>query len=202
MKLYFAPGACSLSPHIILREAGLPFELEKVDLRSHKTEEGLDFYAINPKGYVPTLELGQGQVLTEGPAIVQYVADQQPESKLAPAPGTLERYRMQEWLHFIGTEIHKAYGPLFSPGTPEAVKKGNLERIGKRFEYIAQKLEKNNFLMGNAFSAPDAYLFVMLRWSQNFGPDLATWPALQSYFERIAARPAVKAAMEAEGLKA
>jgi glutathione S-transferase len=200
VKLYYTPGACSLSPHIVLRESGLKFDLEKVDLREHKTEKGADYYQINPKGYVPALELDGGQVLTEGPAIVQYVADQKPEAKLAPAAGTIERYQMQGWLHFIGTEIHKAYSPLFYPTTPEEVKKSNLERIGKRFEFIAKHLEGKQYLMGDHFTAPDAYLFVMLNWSRRMGPDMGQWPALKALFERVSNRPAVKAALEAEGL--
>ncbi|MDY7226832.1 glutathione transferase GstA [Hyalangium rubrum] len=200
MKLYYKPGACSLSPHIVLRESGLKFDLERVDLRSHTTEKGTDYYRINPKGYVPALELDGGQVLTEGPAIVQYIADQKPESKLVPAAGTLERYRMQEWMHFIGTEIHKAYGPLFNPNVSAEVKQAVLEKVSKRFDFVAKQLEGKQFLMGDHFSGPDAYLFVMLTWASKMGPELSRWPVLGTYLGRVAARPAVKAALEAEQL--
>ena len=198
MKLYYAPGACSLNPHIVLREAGLKFDLEKVDLGSHKTAKGTDYYSINPKGYVPALELDNGQVLTENPAIVQYIADQKPETKLAPANGTLERYRLQEWLGYIGTELHKVFGPLWNPNLPEAEKKATHDKLKKRFEFVAKNLEGKQFLMGDHFTAPDAYLFVMLAWSQHLKVDLSAWPVLKSYHERMAARPAVKAALEAE----
>jgi len=196
MKLYYAPGACSMNPHIMLREAGLKFDLVKVDLSSHKTEKGADFYGINPKGYVPALELDNGQVLTENPAIVQYIADQKPETKLAPANGTLERYRLQEWLGFIGTEIHKAFSPLWNPNLPDAEKKPIHDRLGKRFEFAAKSLEGKQFLMGDHFTAADAYLFVMLQWSNHHKLQLPA--ALKSYQERLAARPAIKATLEAE----
>lgn len=198
MKLYYSPGACSMNPHIMLREAGLKFELVKVDLGSHKTEKGTDFYSINPKGYVPALELDNGQILTENPAIVQYIADQKPEAKLAPANGTLERYRLQEWLGFIGTEIHKTFSPLWNPNTSEAEKKSIHDKLTKRFELIVKSLEGKQFLMGEHFSAPDAYLFVMLQWAQFQKVDLSKFPSLKSYQERIAVRPAVKATLEAE----
>jgi glutathione S-transferase len=198
MKLYYAPGACSLNPHIMLREAGLPFELEKVDIRSHKTAKGTDYYSINPKGYVPALELDNGVVLTENPAIVQYIADQKPEAKLAPPNGTLDRYRLQEWLGFVGTEIHKTVGPLWNPNISEADKKATHDKLKKRFEYVAKSLEGKQFLMGDQFTAADAYVFVMLGWAQYLKIDLSAFPVLQSYHERIAARPAVKAALEAE----
>ena len=197
MKLYYTPGACSMNPHIMLREAGLKFDLVKVDLGSHKTEKGADFYAINPKGYVPALELDNGQALTENPAIVQYIADQAPEKKLAPANGTLERYRLQEWLGFIGTEIHKTFGPLWNPNVAEAEKKATHDKLTKRFEYVAKNLEGKQYLMGD-FSAVDAYLFVMLQWSQHHKVDLSKFPALKAYHERIAARPAVKETLAAE----
>jgi glutathione S-transferase len=198
MKLYYSPGACSLNPHIMLREVGLKFDLEKVDLRSHKTAKGTDYYSINPKGYVPTLQLDDGQFLTENPAIVQYIADQKPETKLAPPHGTLERYRLQEWLGFIGTEIHKAFGPLWNPNLAEPEKKATQDKLKKRFEFVARSLEGKQFLMGDHFTAPDAYMFVMLGWAQHFKIDLSEYPVLKSYQERIAARPAVKAALEAE----
>jgi glutathione S-transferase len=198
MKLYYAPGACSMNPHILLREAGLKFELEKVELSSHKTAAGKDFYGINPKGYVPALELDNGQVLTENPAIVQYIADQKPESKLAPANGTLERYRLQEWLGFIGTEIHKTFAPLWNPNLPEAEKKQVQDKLFKRFEFIAKNLEGKQYLMGDQFTGADSYMFVMLQWSQHLKVDLSKLPILKSYHERMAARPAIKATLEAE----
>jgi glutathione S-transferase len=198
MKLYYALGACSLNPHIVLREAGLKFDIEKVDLSTHKTATGKDYYSINPKGYVPALELDNGQFLTENPAIVQYIADQKPETKLAPANGTLERYRVQEWLGFIGTEIHKAFNPLWNPNIAEADKKAVQDKVRKRFEFVAKSLEGKQFLMGDQFTVPDAYLFVMLQWAEYLKVDLSTWPILKTYHERLAARPAVKAAQEAE----
>jgi glutathione S-transferase len=197
MKLYYAPGACSMNPHIMLREAGLKFDLVKVDLGTHKTEKGADYYGVNPKGYVPALELDNGQILTENPAIVQYIADQKPEAKLAPANGTLERYRLQEWLGYIGTEIHKTFGPLWYPNTSEAEKKAIHERLTKRFEYVAKNLEGKQYLMGD-FSAVDAYLFVMLQWAQYHKVDLSKFPVLKAYHERLAARPAIKATLGAE----
>jgi glutathione S-transferase len=198
MKLYFSPGACSFSPHIVLREAGLPFQIEKVDLKNHKTAGGADFYAVNPKGYVPALQLDDGQVLTEGAAIVQYIADLKPESKLAPAAGTMGRYRLQEWLTFIGTELHKAYSPLFKATTPDEVKLAQKDLIGRRLDYVAKHLADRQYLMGDAFTVADAYLFTILRWSKNVNMDLGKWPTLHPYMDRISARPAVAAAMEAE----
>jgi glutathione S-transferase len=198
MKLYFAPGACSLSPHIVLREAGLPFELEKVDFASKKTHKSADFNAINPKGYVPTLELDGGEVLTEGPAIVQYLADKKPESGLAPAAGTMARYRLQEWLNFISSELHKQYSPLFRPTTPDETKAAQREVLGKRLSHVAQSLEGKTFLMGDTFTVADAYLFTILRWSKAVSLDLTPWPVLGQYMERVGARPAVAAAIEAE----
>lgn len=200
MKLYFSPGACSLSPHIVLREAGLPFDLERVSMSKKQTAGGADFGAINPKGYVPTLALDDGQVLTEGPAIVQYLADQKPESGLAPKNGTLERYRLQEWLSFIGTELHKQYSPLFNQRTPEETKATQREYLAKRLAVVAQRLEGKPFLMGEHFTVADAYLFSVLRWSKLVNLDLTPWPVLGQYLERVAARPSVQAAMTAEGL--
>jgi glutathione S-transferase len=197
MKLYYYPGACSMSPHIMLREAGLKFDLVKVDLGTHKTEKGADFYAINPKGYVPAFELDNGQVLTEGPAIVQYIADQKPEKKLAPANGTLERYRLQEWLGFIGTEIHKGFAPLWNPSLPEADKKPIHEKLAKRFEFVAKSLEGKQYLQGD-FGAADAYLFVMLQWAGHHKVDLSKLPALKAYHERLLARPAIQQTLGAE----
>ncbi|HXN41981.1 MAG TPA: glutathione transferase GstA [Myxococcaceae bacterium] len=200
MKLYYKPGACSLSPHIVLREAGLPFELDRVDTKSGKTQSGGDFASINPKGYVPSLQLDDGQVLTEGAVIVQYLADRKPEMKLAPASGTMERYRLQEWLNFIATEIHKSFSPLFNRKAPDEVRQAQLDRLGARLDYLAKQLEKRPFLMGNTFSVADAYLFTILKWAKVVNLDLARWPSLTAFQDRVGSRPAVRAAMEAEGL--
>lgn len=198
MKLYFSPGACSLSPHIVLRELGLPAELVKVDLGAKTYDGGQDFRAVNPKGYVPVLQLDDGSVLTEGPAIVQYLADQKPASGLAPANGSLERYRLQEWLNFISTELHKQYSPLFNPQFSEEVKELQRQRLYGRFDYLAQVLGAQDFLMGTQFTVADAYLFTVLGWSGHVKLDLARWPALQAYLERVSQRPAVAATLAAE----
>ncbi|WP_018913479.1 glutathione transferase GstA [Thiomonas sp. FB-6] len=198
MKLYFSPGACSLSPHIVLRELGLPAELVKVDLGAKTYDGGQDFRAVNPKGYVPVLQLDDGSVLTEGPAIVQYLADQKPASGLAPANGSLERYRLQEWLNFISTELHKQYSPLFNPQFSEEVKELQRQRLYGRFDYLAQVLGAQDFLMGTQFTVADAYLFTVLGWSDHVKLDLSRWPALQAYLERVAQRPAVAATLAAE----
>jgi glutathione S-transferase len=198
MKLYISPGACSLSPHIALREAGIPFEMETVDLGAKRTKSGKDFKAINSKGYVPVLELEGGQLLTEGPAIVQYIADQRPASKLAPPAGTMDRYRLQEWLNFVTSEMHKAYSPLFNPQTPDAFKEMSRTKIGGRLDFLTKSLQGKDYLMGSTFTVADAYLFVVLGWSGHVGIDLVKWPVLQAYWDRVAARPAVKAALEAE----
>lgn len=202
MKLFYSPAACSLSPHIALREAGLDFQAEKVDIRSadRKTESGLDFKAINPKGYVPALQLDDGSVLTEGPAIVQYIADKAPQANLAPANGTVERYRLQEMLNFISTEIHKGFSPLFSPSYPEEVKKMIRERLGERFMNLSATLEKQPYLMGQHFTVADGYLFTCLNWCQWTGIELASFPVLKAFHERVASRPGVQEALKAEGL--
>jgi glutathione S-transferase len=200
MKLYFAPGACSLSPHIVLREAGLNFELEQVDTKTKKTKSGGDFWAVNPKGYVPALQLDNGEVLTEGPAIVQYLADQKPESGLAPKPGTLERYRLQEWLNFITSEVHKGFSPLFRPTTPEDYKPIAREALANRLGYLDKQLGGKQYLMGDRFSVADAYAFTVVNWTNFQKIDLAPWPNLKAYFERVRARPKVQEAMKAEGL--
>ena len=200
MKLYFSPGACSLSPHIVLREAGLAFELEKTDIGTKQTAAGIDFKTINPKGYVPTLQLDDGQVLTEGPAIVQYLADLAPNKNLAPVAGTMERYRLMEWLNFISTEIHKTFGALFKATTPEETKKAAHETLAARAEIVNARLQANDYLVGNSFSVADAYLFTVLNWSGHVKFDLSRWPALLAFQSRIAARPAVRAALVAEGL--
>lgn len=200
MKLYFSPGACSLSPHIVLREAGYTFDLEKVNLANKKTASDADFRKINPNGYVPALQLDTGEVLTEGPAIVQYLADQKPESQLAPAAGTIERYRLIEWLNFISTELHKGFGLLFKPTTPKEMKPVALDALASRFDFVEAQLKKHAYLIGNQFTVADAYLFTVVSWAPYLQFDLARWPAVQEYSQRIAARPAVRAAMMAEGL--
>jgi len=200
MKLYYSPGACSLSPHIVAREAGVPIEFEKVDLRAHKTEKGADYMKINPKGYVPALGLDDGSVLTEGPAIVQYLADQKPASKLAPAAGTIDRYRLQEWLAFIGTELHKNFGPLFNPATPDAAKQTAKANIEKRLAYVNEQLAKRQFLVGDTFTAADAYAFTIINWTNFVGMDLKAYPNVAAYMGRIAGRPKVQEALKAEGL--
>jgi glutathione S-transferase len=200
MKLYFSPGACSLSPHIVLREADLPFELERVDIRNKQLKRGGDFTEINDKGMVPVLELDDGQRLTEGPAIVQYLADQKPASGLAPAAGTMDRYRLMEWLNFISTELHKSYTPLFSPATPEEHKKTVKDNLAKRFDLTQKRLEGKEWAMGDKFTVADAYLYTVLRWSPLVGVDLSPWPTLVKFMERVAARPKVIEALKAERL--
>jgi glutathione S-transferase len=200
MKLYYAPGACSLSPHIVAVEAGLPVEMVKVDLGKHKTESGEDFNAINPKGYVPTLRLDDGSVLTEGPAIVQYLADQKPSSGLAPAAGSIDRYRVQEWLNFIGTELHKNFGPLFNPATPDAVKETAKGNITKRLGYLNDKLANKQYLMGDKFTVADAYAFTIVNWTNFVKIDLKPYPNLAAYMGRVGARPKVQETLKAEGL--
>ncbi len=200
MKLYYSPGACSLSPHIVLREAGLGFDLEQVSLETKKTASGGDYTADNPKGYVPALILDDGQLLTEGPAIVQYLADLVPDKQLAPAAGTMERYRLMEWLNYISTELHKGFSPLFSAKAPEEWKLVAAETLGRRIALVAQRLETSNYLMGEKFTVADAYLFTVLGWARYVKFDLSPWPVLAGYQKRIAERPAVRAAMIAEGL--
>jgi glutathione S-transferase len=200
MKLYFSPGACSLSPHICLRETGAKFDIDQVDFGTKKTKSGTDYTKVNPKGYVPALQLDNGEVLTEGPAIVQYVADQKPESGLMPKAGTMERYRAQEWLNFITSELHKAYSHLFSPATPDAYKAAIKEKLGTRYDFLAKQLDGKPFLMGSQFSAPDAYLFTILGWNPHVGMNMDKWSTLKAYSDRVAARPAVQVAMKAEGL--
>ncbi|MHC8328425.1 glutathione transferase GstA [Pseudomonas sp. LB1P83] len=199
MKLYYAPHACSLAPHIVLRELDLPFELVRVDNRTKKTETGADFLAINPKGYVAALQLDNGEVLTEGPALLQYLADLRPESKLAPANGTFERVRLQEWLNFVSTEIHGGLGWLFNSQFADEVKAQIKEKLFKRLSVLSQTLERQDYLMGE-FSVVDAYLFTVLRWVPLFAIDLGQWPALVRFQARIDQRPAIKAALAAESL--
>ena len=199
MKLYYSPGACSLSPHIALREAGLNFDLVKVDLGSKETSEGGDYRKVNPKGYVPALAIDDGKVLTEGPAIVQWIADQRPSAGLAPANGTFERYKLQEWLNFITSEMHKSFGSLFNKALPEEAKKMTKERITGRLKWLEEHL-KTDYLTGSRFTVADAYLFVILGWAKYLDIDLKPYPKLQAYQARVGGRPKVKEALEAEGL--
>jgi glutathione S-transferase len=199
MKLYYSPGACSLSPHIALLEAGIDAELVKVDIKNHKVG-GSDFYAINTKGYVPVLELDDGQRLSEGPVIVQYIADQKPASGLAPAPGSFERYRLQEWLNFITAELHKQFGPLFAQTTPDAYKAIASDKIKSRLAWVEVQLQGKDYLMGKQFTVADAYLYTTLEWTKHVGIDLSGWPTLAAYAARVAARPKVQEALLAEGL--
>ena len=191
MKLYIKPGACSLSPHIVLKEAGLPVEVIKADTKSP------EFAKINPKGYIPVLELDDGQRLSEGAVIVQYLADQKPDAKLAPKAGTLERYRLQEWLNYIATELHKGFSPLFRKPTPEA-KQQILDALYAKFAFVDGHLKSNAFVLGERFTVADAYLFTILTWSKGQGIDLARWPSLKAWFDKVAARPAVQQALQAE----
>ncbi len=200
MKLYYSNGACSLSPHIVLRESGLPFTLVRASTKTHALDDGTDYYTINPKGSVPLLELDNGERLTEGPAIVQYIADQAPDKKLAPANGSFERYRVQEWLNFITSELHKGYSPLFRPTTPEDFKPVLRELLLKKYEFVDAQLAGKQYLMGDSFSVPDAYLFTVTNWAKAVGLDLSKFANLQAFMARMAARPAVQAALEAEGL--
>jgi glutathione S-transferase len=200
MKLYYSPGACSLSPRIALTEAGLAFEPVLASTKTHKLQDGTDYYGINPLGYVPLLELDDGTLLREGPAIVQYIADLVPTKNLAPANGTLQRYRLQEWLTFIGTEIHKTFSPLFSPATPEDYKTIAKEKLVSRLKWLDGQLEGKQYLMGDHFSVADGYLFTVTNWAKPLSIDLSGFPHLLAYRARVAARPAVQEAMKAEGL--
>ena len=202
MKLYYAPGACSLSPHIVLRELGLDHQLERVDLRSqpHRTASGEDFSQISAKGYVPALRLADGELLTEGPAIVQYLADQKPEAGLLAPAGSLARARAQEWLNYIATELHKNFGALFRPDGPDEVKQAARAALAQRLRFTAEALQDREYLVGERFGVADAYLFVVLGWCQYLAIDLAPYPVLQAFQQRIAERPAVQAALKAEGL--
>jgi len=201
MKLYYSPGACSLSPHIVAREAGIAVDLKRVDLKSKTLADGgASYTAINGKGYVPALGLDDGSVLTEGPAIVQYMADQKPDSGLAPKTGTMERLRLQEWLNFISTELHKAMGTFFMPKATPEWKAAVTERLGVRFDYLAKELAGKQYLMGDKFSVADAYLFTILNWAPMVKFDMSRWPALGEYQKRVGQRPKVQEALKAEGL--
>jgi glutathione S-transferase len=200
MKFYYATGTCSLSPHIVALEAGLTLQLEKVDLKAKRTESGQDYWQINPKGYVPALQLDDGEVLTEGTAIVQYLADLKPESHLAPANGTLARYRLQEMLGYINSELHKSYSPLFNPDTPESVRQERKAYLRKRYTLLNDVLAKQPWLLGDHFTGADAYLFTITGWARHIDLDLSEFTALTAFQQRAAARPAVQKAMQAEGL--
>jgi len=201
MKLYFSPAACSLSPRIVLMEAGLPFTAEKVDIKSKKTASGADYFGINSKGAVPALELDDGQVLTEGVAIVQYLADLKPDSGLAPRNGTLERYRLMEILNYLASEVHKGFSPLFHPATAPEARKNAVDNLAKKFDWLSAKLADRKFLMGDTFTVADAYLFTLLRWTGLVQVDLTGWPVLTAYLARVHERPKVQEALHAEGLK-
>ena len=201
MQLYYKPGACSLASHIVLRELGEPFELDRVDTAAGRTEAGADFRAINPKGYVPTLTLEDGQVLTEGAAILQYLADRKPEAGLAPAAGTLERARLQEHLNYVASELHKAFGPFFSPDITDAGRAAAESKVAARFDYLETLFaDGRSYLLGDRFSVADAYLFVVSSWSKPTGIDLDRWPHLQAFVSRVAGREPVQQALRAEGL--
>ena len=200
MKLYYAPGACSLSPHSVANEIGLDVQLEKVDTKSHTFNGGSDYYGVNPKGYVPALEIKAGEVLTEGPAIVQYLGDQKLQSGVVPPAGSLERYRLQEMLGYINSEIHKTYSPLWNPKTNAETAEERREYLKKRYKYLDDLLGKQQYLLGDKFTAADAYLFTVTGWAQYVKVDLSGFANLQAYQKRIAERPAVKQAMKEEGL--
>ena len=200
MKLYYSPGACSLSPHITLHESGLSFEHVLAPTKTHQLEDGTDYYSINPLGYVPLLELDDGTRLTEGPAIVQYIADQVPAKNLAPANGTLERYKLQSWLNFISTELHKGFSPLFNPATPADYKPMVIDKLMSRMKWVDGQLAGKQYLMGDAFSVADPYLFTVTNWAPRVGVDISSFANIASLRERMAARPAVQAAMKHEGL--
>ncbi|AEM46456.1 Glutathione S-transferase domain-containing protein [Acidithiobacillus ferrivorans SS3] len=200
MKLYYSPGACSLSPHIILNEGGFNFDKEAVDLVSKKTATGTDYNAVNLNGYVPALVLDDGTILTEGPAIIQYLADRVPEKKLAPPAGTIERYQLMQWLNFISTELHKGFSPLFNPQAPAEWKTLVTAQLGRRLQTVSQQLEGRDWLLGKDFTVADAYLFTVLGWCPHVGIELEQWPVLKAYHSRVSMRPAVQASLKEEGL--
>ena len=200
MKLYYFPGACSMAPHIALREAGVDFDLVKVDLANRTTDAGTDYTDINPNGYVPALELDNGEVLTECAVILQFIADQNPASGLAPAAGTMERYRLMESVHFIATELHKSFSPLFNPQSSDEAKKNAIDNITNRFERVNAQLEGRDFLLGDTFTVADAYLATIIGWTQHVQFDLSPWPNIGAYAGRVMARPQVQETLKAEGL--
>ncbi|MGH8822649.1 MAG: glutathione transferase GstA [Rhodoferax sp.] len=200
MTLYYSPGACSLSPHIALEEAGLAYEAIAAPTKTHQLPDGTDYYTINPLGYVPLLQLDDGTLLREGPVIVQYIADQAPAKNLAPANGTLARYQLQSWLNFIGTELHKGFSPLFNPATPAEYKTVVIDRLLSRLKWVDGELAGKQYLMGDQFSVADAYLFTITNWATPMKLDLSALSNLTAYRARVAARPGVQQAMKAEGL--
>lgn len=200
MKLFYMPGACSLAPHIVANEVGIDLELVKVDGKTKTTETQQDFLATNPNGYVPALVLGDGELMTESSVLVQYLADQKPESGLMPKPGDMARYRVQQWLAFVATELHKVFGAFFKPNTPEATKEINRELLAKRLAFVDGKLDGRAYLMGDAFTAADAYLWTILGWAKHVGIDLSSFANIQRYIGTVADRPAVQKALRAEGL--
>jgi glutathione S-transferase len=201
MKLYYSPGACSLAPHIVLHEAGLAFTPVLASTKTHKLADGTDYYTINPKGYVPLLELDDGQRLSEGPVITQYIADQVPHKKLAPPAGTMERYRLMEWLNFLTSEVHKGFSPLFNPALPEEAKALFRQKVGERLKWVDRQLEGRDYLMGSQFTIADGYLYVLAGWSGAVGVEIGALKHLGAFMQRMNARPAVQAARQAEGLK-
>lgn len=200
MKLYYSPGACSLSPHIALREAGIDFQLVKVDLKTKLTEDGRDFTQLNPYGYVPTLELDNGEILTEGPAIVQYIADLKPALNLVPANGSIERYRVQSALTFINSELHKTIGGLFNPKLSEETKQSTIKQVDRRLSQLSTQLKGQDWMVNNHYSVADAYLFTVLGWLKHFKIGLEQWPLLAAHSARVLTRPATQSALKAEGL--
>ena len=201
MKLFYSPGACSLSPHIVLREAGVDVALERVDLKTKTTAHGADFTAVNPKGQVPTLQLDSGEILTEGPVIVQYLSDLNPAAGLTGAPGTMTRWRVLEWLNHITSELHKGFSPLFRPNTPDAYKDIARANLAAKFDALEQHMAGRDYLTGATVTAADAYLFTVMNWGKFTGIDIARWPTLAAYHARVASRPKVQEALAAEGLK-
>lgn len=200
MKLYFTPGTCSLAPHIVLEETKTPFTAVKTDIRAKKVEDGSDFFKVNPNGYVPALMLGDGTILTEAAVIMQYIADKAGATELAPANGTLARYQLMSWLNFVATEVHKGFAPLFNPKMPADGKAVVTERLLDRIKFLDGHLAKNAYITGNSYTLPDAYLFTVLQWARGLKIDLAPFPNVAAYLEKIRVRPAVEAAMRAEGL--
>ncbi len=200
MKLFYSPGACSFAPHIILREAGLTFDLERVDLKAHKTERGEDYFKINPKGYVPMLQLDNGEKLTEVQVILQYIAEQKPEAGLAPKFGTMERWHLMEWLNYVSTEVHKQFGALFNPNFPPEGRENQINVIGRRLGYAETQLASKPFLTGDRFTLPDAYFFTVVNWHKLLKIDLDRFTKIKEFMGRVAARQSVKDALKAEGL--
>jgi glutathione S-transferase len=200
MKLYYSPGACSLAPHIVLREAQLPFSLVRVDLATHRTEHGVDLYTLNPKGYIPLLQLDDGQLLSEGPVIAQYISDTAQRDDLMPAAGTIDRYRVMEWQSYITSELHKSFSPLFNPAIDAPTKTLFAAALQKKFAWVSSQLRDRQYLTGDHFTAADAYLFTVSNWAKMVGLDLSDCEHLQAFNKRVAARPAVRSAMQAEGL--